>query len=126
IHKEAYTTNITHLKKDAQTERTLYKLRERADKRLDQPFIYSKTPLSVKWFASTPLMQAFTDTLKEWTKADCAMLNAGLLMESFSARIITYCYINSIRPYTFYSCVVSLMGDELLEVICVSLTKEFM
>src|SRR5699024_199608 len=116
IHKEAYTTNITHLKKDAQTERTLYKLRERADKRLDQPFIYSKTPLSVKWFASTPLMQAFTDTLKEWTKADCAMLNAGLLMESFSAGNITYGDIHRICPHPINPCVVTLNGDELLEV----------
>src|SRR5699024_5226208 len=49
IQKRAYKTNFTQPKNDAQNERTADQPRERADKRLDQPFIYSKTPLSVKW-----------------------------------------------------------------------------
>src|SRR5690625_7766306 len=71
-------------------------------------------------------MQALTDTLKDWTDADVAMLNSGLLLESFAPGEITYQDIHRICPHPINPCVVEVNGDELLEVIRASFTKELM
>src|SRR5699024_2238043 len=74
---------------------------------------------------ATNIMQKLTDMLTSWTDADCGMLNAGLLLDQFAAGDITYKDVHRICPHPINPCVVELNGDELLEVIRGSLTKEF-
>src|SRR5699024_3644254 len=71
-------------------------------------------------------MKQLTDTMRSWTNADCAMLNAGLLLDYFPAGDVTYSDIHSACPHPINPCVVKLGGDELVEVIRASLTKDFM
>lgn len=126
VKKEAYTTNITHMEKDPETVQTLQKYREKAAIELGEPVIFTKHPIEVHWFKETEIMQTLTDTMKEWTNADVAMLNSGLLLESFAAGEITYRDIHRICPHPINPCVVEVNGDELLEVIRASFTKELM
>ncbi|HLR40491.1 MAG TPA: bifunctional UDP-sugar hydrolase/5'-nucleotidase [Virgibacillus sp.] len=126
VSKEAYTTNITHIAKDLPTEQALHTLKEKADTLLSKPVIHIDHPIDVKWFQHTEIMQKLTDTVKSWTEADCAMLNAGLLMDQLAAGDVTYKDIHRICPHPINPCVVELTGSELMEVIRASFTKEFM
>lgn len=61
----------------------------------------------------------------EWTKADAAMLNNGLLLEGLPVGAVTYKDIHRICPHPINPVVVDLKGNELIEVVRASLTKEF-
>lgn len=124
VKKEAHTTEITHMAKDLRTEQTLYDLSIRADKILGHPVIHLEQPIEVKWFQQTEVMQKLTDTMKAWTKADVAMLNGGLLLDQFPAGDVTYKDIHHICPHPINPCTVELNGDELVEVVRASYTKE--
>jgi 2',3'-cyclic-nucleotide 2'-phosphodiesterase (5'-nucleotidase family) len=126
VKKEAYTTDITHLAKDLPTAQKLDEYHKKADQILGKPIVHIDRPIKVKWFESTEIMEELTHTLREWTKSDCAMLNAGLLLDELSAGTITYKDVHRICPHPVNPCVVELSGDELLEVIRASFTKELM
>ncbi|SDQ28118.1 bifunctional metallophosphatase/5'-nucleotidase [Virgibacillus salinus] len=124
VNKEAYTKDTTHMAKDLHTEQTLIELTEKADKILGETVVHLDNPVEIKWFRHTHVMQKLTDTLREWTKADVAMLNAGVLLDQLPAGNITYKDIHRICPHPINPCVVELKGDELLEVVRASFTKE--
>lgn len=126
VHKEAYTTNITHLAKDLETEQKLLAFETEAKHILGETVAIINKPLDVNWFKTTDIMQQLTNTLTTWTEADCGMLNAGLLLERFEKGHITYEDIHRICPHPINPCVVKLNGDELIEVVRASLTKDFM
>lgn len=126
VNKEAYAIDITHLPKDLETEKHLFHLNEESAQHLDKAIVFLEEPIEVKWFDYTDIMKQLTDTMKAWTKADCAMLNAGLLLDRFPAGDVTYSNIHSNCPHPINPCVVELKGDELIEVIRASLTKDFM
>src|SRR5690625_1370355 len=81
VTKEAYVTDIMHLPRDLQTEQRLKELEDEANVILDKEIVYTAEPLKVQWFQETKLMTKFTEKLLDWTKADFAMLNAGLLID---------------------------------------------
>ena len=126
VNKEAFATDISHIAKDLPTEQTLIELQETADDLLGKPIVYLKKPIEVRWFKHTEIMQQLTNTVKAWTNADCAMLNAGLLIDQLPAGDVTYGDIHRICPHPINPCVVTLNGNELLEVIRASITKDFM
>lgn len=124
--KEVYTTNITHLPKDYETKQRLAELDEAADVILNKRIMYAEKEIEVDWYKETEMMKALTDKLHEVTQADCAMLNAGLLIEPFQKGEITYKDVHRICPHPINPCVVTLNGDELNEVVRASLSEQFM
>ncbi|WP_100012965.1 bifunctional metallophosphatase/5'-nucleotidase [Lentibacillus sediminis] len=126
VKKEAYATDISETAKDLETEQQLHDLKHQAEKVLGEKVVHLKEPLEVKWFGHTKVMQELTNAAREWTKADAAMLNAGLLLDQFPEGDITYQDIHRICPHPINLCVVELKGDELLEVIRAAFTKDFM
>ncbi|MDC3417880.1 bifunctional metallophosphatase/5'-nucleotidase [Aquibacillus salsiterrae] len=126
IEKEAYAINIDHQVEHAETKKHLEHLDENACQTLDQTIIYLENKLEVNWFDETYLMNKLTETLQEWTKADCAMLNAGVLLNSLGPGKVTSRDVHRICPHPINPCLVELTGHEILEVIRVSYTKAFM
>lgn len=124
VQKEAYTTNITHMEKDASTVNSLMKWEYQADKLLDRVIIHAGKTIDVNWFKETEVISRLTETLRHWTNADCALLNAGLLLDSLPKGNITYKDVHRICPHPINPCTVILTGDELMRVIRVSFTKE--
>ncbi|WP_068672817.1 bifunctional UDP-sugar hydrolase/5'-nucleotidase [Oceanobacillus sp. Castelsardo] len=125
INKEAYATDITEYEKDMQSLHKIISLQEDAEQRLNYPIIHTNYPIKVEWFQNTKVMRELTNTLREFTKADIGMLNSGLLLESLPAGKIAYKDIHRICPHPINPVTVELTGSEILEVIRVSLTKEF-
>lgn len=126
IKKEAYTSSITHLPSDEATVELLHKLKQTADEKLQAEITYASKPIEADWYTSSDIMEKLTEQVLLETGADCAMLNAGLLLEGFPSGVITYKDVHKVCPHPINPCVVSLTGDELTEVIRASLTETFM
>ncbi|WP_284141661.1 MULTISPECIES: bifunctional UDP-sugar hydrolase/5'-nucleotidase [unclassified Virgibacillus] len=126
VNKEAYAIDILNQPKDLATEQKLAVLEEEANTILEKTIVHIDHPLEVRWFSHTQIMQDLTDMLKAWTNADCAMLNAGVLLDQLPAGAVTYKDVHRICPHPINPCVVTLSGSELLEVTRASLTKDFM
>ncbi|KKE79553.1 bifunctional metallophosphatase/5'-nucleotidase [Oceanobacillus caeni] len=125
INQEAYATDISEYENDTETEHKIMSLQEDAEQRLNYPIVYTDYPIEVRWFKNTKVMRELTNTLREFTKADIAMLNSGLLLDSLPAGKIAYKDVHRICPHPINAVTVELTGSEILEVIRVSLTKQF-
>lgn len=125
IDKTAVVHDVTELPRDLTTEQTLNDLTNKANSLLEQTVIKLEQPIDVKWFQHTEIMQKLTETVKEWTHADVAMLNAGLLLDQIPAGEVTHKDIHRICPHPINPCMVELTGAELTEAIRGSLTRDF-
>lgn len=126
VDKQAVTTNITSFHRDLRTEQRLGELQEQADVILSKRIIEVDQPIKVNWFQETEIMKRFTEELRSWAKADGAFLNAGLLLDEFSAGEITYRDVHRNCPHPINPCLVSLTGAQLFEVAKIALSKPFM
>src|SRR5690625_493621 len=126
VEKQATTTRITHLHQNYATKQRIAELEEMADVILNKPIIETSEQISIDWFKETNIMKLWTEKLREWTDADCAMLNAGLLIEPFQAGTITYKNVHEICPHPINPCVVTVNGDELQEIVRAVFTEHFM
>ncbi|WP_087972699.1 bifunctional metallophosphatase/5'-nucleotidase [Oceanobacillus rekensis] len=126
VKKEAYTTDITNTVKDLPTEQHMQEMQLEADQLLGQTVVQLDQPMEVNWFTETPIIKELTNTLKVWTKADAAMLNAGMLLDGLPAGAVTHKDIHRICPHPINPVVVDLKGDELIEVIRAALSHDFM
>lgn len=125
VKKEAYTTDITYLPDDPETNELLAELRHKSDAILNEEVAELPETLAANWQKTTPLMQKLTDDVKEETNVDVVMLNSGLILDDFESGKVTYKDVHYKCPHPINLCIVHIKGDELKEVIRVSLTKEF-
>ncbi len=68
-------------------------------------------------FNDSPLPSMLCDALREWCEADCAFLNAGLLLNGLKKGAVTRYDLLGICPHPINPCLVELPGRELKEVI---------
>lgn len=66
-------------------------------------------------FQETELSLLLCGAVREWCKADCAMINAGLLLGSLSGDVTEYDLL-TICPHPINPCVIKLTGDELTKI----------
>ena len=125
VKKESYTISTDKMIKDRPTEAKLRELQTKADKQMNQTVVRLEGDLEFSWTRETPVMKKLVETLQEWTEADCAMLNAGILLDQFKRGKVTMAGVHRICPHPMNPCLVSLKGDELLEVVRASLTRQF-
>ncbi|MCZ0703263.1 2',3'-cyclic-nucleotide 2'-phosphodiesterase (5'-nucleotidase family) [Natronobacillus azotifigens] len=124
-HTEAHTVNIDHLEEDQQSRNVIEDQYKLARKVLSQPVASLSAPLEVDWFKETSIIHQLAKTLQTWTSADIAMMNAGMLLDSLPAGVVTRYDIHRICPHPINPCVVQLTGEKLLEVIRESITKRY-
>ena len=82
-------------------------------------------PIENDWFQPSPLPKLLCESLKEWTTADCAFLNAGLLLEALPKGPVTKGDIHRICPHPINPCVIKLDGAELKEILLQSKDEEW-
>src|SRR5699024_6822929 len=85
VKREAYTTDITYLPDDLETNDLLKDLRNQSNEVLNKKVTELNQSLKADWHHETPLMQKLTDDMKEETSADIVLLNSGLMLEDFDA-----------------------------------------
>ncbi|KGX86688.1 bifunctional metallophosphatase/5'-nucleotidase [Pontibacillus litoralis] len=124
--KQAYAYHLNEQEEAASVKQLLEEYQAKASDVLNEPITYLSQPLPVHWFKETQIIKEFVHTLRSWTDAECAMLNAGVLMDGFSDGAVTRGDIHRICPHPMNPCKVKLQGDELLEVVRHAHTKRFM
>jgi len=82
-------------------------------------------PLDVEWFEDSLLAQLLCDALREWCEADCAFLNAGLLLEGLNEGVVTLYDVHKICPHPINPCLVELSGQELKEVLIQTMDEKW-
>lgn len=104
-------------KEDQATVALLDGLSQKADKYLFETVTVLEERLENDSFKETPLMKRFVETLQQWTKADCAMLNAGVLLNGFDAGPVHKIDILKSCPHPMNPCTMILKGDQLVELV---------
>lgn len=124
--KNAYSYSLETLEEDQPTKDKIHSLTVESNELLNEEVVYLPNKLDVHWFQETQVMKDLVQTLQDWTGADCAMLNAGVLLEGFSSGSVTRGDIHRICPHPMNPCKVMLQGSELMEVIRQAHSKRFM
>lgn len=76
-----------------------------------------ESKLETKWFDESPLPQLLTDAIKDWCGADIGMMNAGMVLDSLEAGIVTREEIHRICPHPINPIRVTLTGQQLIETV---------
>ncbi|WP_027964338.1 bifunctional metallophosphatase/5'-nucleotidase [Halalkalibacillus halophilus] len=100
-----------------QTSELLNQLEIEANDKLNQAVANLQGDLPINWYEETTLMKSFVQTLKEWTGAEAAMLNSGVLLEGFKKGMVTKKAVHQSCPHPMNPCTMILTGKELLEAI---------
>ncbi|WP_306807307.1 bifunctional metallophosphatase/5'-nucleotidase [Peribacillus muralis] len=77
------------------------------------------------WFKVSPLTKILGEALREWSKADCTFLNAGLLLDGLPKGPVTKGDIHRICPHPINPCIVEVNGNELKEILMQSRNEEW-
>ncbi|HHU18716.1 MAG TPA: bifunctional metallophosphatase/5'-nucleotidase [Bacilli bacterium] len=125
INKTAIAHPIPDDHVDQETVALIKKQQAESDLLLSKEVVKLKEPLEVDWHQETFLIKQLTETLKDWTKADVAMLNAGILLEGFEQGVVTERDVHRICPHPINPCVVSVTGQELLEIVRAGLAEAY-
>lgn len=116
IHKKAYLYDVNELPAapDEQDEIEAYYQEGKA--LLSKKVIDLAAPLETDPFRETKLSQMLCKALRDWCEADCAFINAGLLLGPLQGEVTDYDLL-SICPHPINPCKVELSGSELREVL---------
>lgn len=125
INKTAIAHPIQDQAFDQETLDFIKEQQAESDQLLSKEVVKLTEQLEVDWHQETFLIKQLTETLKEWTEADVAMLNAGILLDGFERGIVTERDIHRICPHPINPCVVTVTGQELLEIILAGLAEEY-
>ncbi|KAB8131786.1 bifunctional metallophosphatase/5'-nucleotidase [Gracilibacillus oryzae] len=122
--KQAFAVDTSIYEGDQDTENLVQQISNDANKLLGESVTTLEQMYEVNWYESTPIIEALTAHLLKWTKADVAMLNAGILLESLPQGTVSYGDIHRTCPHPINPCVVELRGIELIEVVRGALSNE--
>ncbi|GEN47029.1 bifunctional metallophosphatase/5'-nucleotidase [Alkalibacillus haloalkaliphilus] len=102
---------------DDETVYYLNELESYANQQLSQVITNLKKPFEISWFEESEIMSKFVNTLKDWTGADAAALNSGVLLQGFNVGEVTKKHVHERCPHPMNPCKMVLTGEELIETI---------
>lgn len=98
-------------------KRFVEQLEEDGKKLLSAPVAKLPARLKSDWFRETELNRLLCKALTEWCEAECAFINAGILLDDLPEGIVTEYDIHRICPHPINPCTVSMKGGALKEVL---------
>lgn len=98
---------------------------ESGKKAMAERVFYNPTALPQNLFGSSPLASFFGRALIAYTKADCAMFNAGIFLGSLDKGWVTKESLHTLLPHPINPCIITVEGDELKEIYKLSLNEEW-
>ncbi|MFP7271258.1 bifunctional metallophosphatase/5'-nucleotidase [Bacillus safensis] len=118
IEKKATVQSVDQLISESDEAITTLQQAERRAKALMQEKVTTiESKLETKWFDDSPLPQLLTDAIKDWCGADIGMMNAGMVLDSLEAGIVTREEIHRICPHPINPIRVTLTGQQLIETV---------
>ncbi|MRG85163.1 bifunctional metallophosphatase/5'-nucleotidase [Salinibacillus xinjiangensis] len=125
VKKESHAIDVNPFDCHLETEKLIQDLQLQAYKQLNDPVAKMNKTYKIDWFCESELMKELVSTLKTWTKADCAMLNAGILLEGIAEGVVTRGDIHRICPHPINPCKVRITGELMLEMIRMVRSQRF-
>ncbi|MCM3765869.1 bifunctional UDP-sugar hydrolase/5'-nucleotidase [Neobacillus niacini] len=120
--KSALLFNVNDLPPVKNEEREIQLFFDKGKDLLSQTITTLQRPLAAEPFKKTDLGLLLCRAVKEWCQADCAMINAGLLLGPLAGDVTKYDLL-TICPHPINPCVVEITGEELIAVIEESLDE---
>jgi len=118
IEKKATVQSVDQLISESdEAIMTLQKAERRAKSLMQEKVTSIESKIETKWFDDSPLPQLLTDAIKEWCEADIGMMNAGMVLDSLEAGIVTREDIHRICPHPINPIRVTLTGKQLIETV---------
>ncbi|MFS0656839.1 bifunctional metallophosphatase/5'-nucleotidase [Bacillus sp. 179-C3.3 HS] len=118
VEKKATVQSVDQLISESEKAITTLKEAERNARVLMQEQVaWIETKLETKWFDSSPLPQILTDAIKDWCGTDISMMNAGMILDSLEAGVVTKEEIHRICPHPINPIRVTLTGKQLKETV---------
>ncbi|WP_066314281.1 bifunctional UDP-sugar hydrolase/5'-nucleotidase [Bacillus sp. FJAT-29814] len=114
--KSALLFNVNDLPPVKNEEREIQLFFDKGKELLSQTITTLQRTLVADPFKETDLAMLLCRAVKEWCQADCAMINAGLLLGPLAGDVTKYDLL-TICPHPINPCVVELTGEELIAVI---------
>lgn len=103
----------------------IQELAEKGKQLMNVPIFQTMKHYNREWFHHSQLSRLFAESLLDFTKADCAMFNAGIFLGGIKKGMVTKYDIHKILPHPINACVIELTGRELKEVFLQSKNEEW-
>lgn len=123
--KKAYLHDTNDLEEHPDERSWIDEIYNRGKATLQQNIVRLPIGLKSEWFEQSELSAILCEALREWCQADCAFLNAGLLLHGLDEGEIMKGDIHQILPHPINPCVVELTGSELKEILIQSQNEEW-
>ncbi|PLR79333.1 bifunctional metallophosphatase/5'-nucleotidase [Bacillus sp. V3-13] len=117
VQKTAHLYDTNELNQAHQEEQWTEELFIKGKELLNKTVTILPEPIQTDHFERSPLPQILVEALREWCQADCAFLNAGLLLHDLPAGPLTEYDLLKVCPHPINPCVIELSGRELKEII---------
>ena len=101
------------------------KLREQGTILLQEVITEIPAKLESEWFKPSELPALLCEALREWADADCAFLNAGLLLDGLEQGPVTKADLHRILPHPINPCIITANGRELEEILVQSANPDW-
>ena len=115
-HQEAVLYDVNDLTAPRNEQERINTFSKKGKELLNQRVTILSEPLVHNPFHETNFSLLLSRTLREWCGADCAMINAGLLLGTLTGEVTNYDLLE-VCPHPINPCVVELTGKELMEVL---------
>lgn len=125
IERKAILYRTDHLDHTAEDVRQVNGLIDAGKQAMKEQVFFNSAPLRQNLFDASDLSSFFGRALIAYTKADCALFNAGIFLGSIEKGWVTKGDLHALLPHPINPCVVTLNGEQLLEVYEQSLNREW-
>ena len=116
VHKKAYLYDVKELPAAPDEQNKIEAWYQEGKELLSDKVTELHVPLENDPFKKTPLSKMLCEALRSWCDADCAFINAGLLLGPLEGDVTDYDLL-TVCPHPINPCKVELSGSELKEVL---------
>ena len=128
VHAKKMTAQLYRADQLTTTEQDIQQVNqliESGKRAMAEKVFYNATPLPQNLFGLSPLSSFFGRALIAYTKADCALFNAGIFLGSLDKGWVTKESLHTLLPHPINPCIITLDGAELKEIYELSLNEEW-
>ncbi|MDV6378902.1 bifunctional UDP-sugar hydrolase/5'-nucleotidase [Sporosarcina sp. GW1-11] len=125
VHMEAEVFPTDTMERTVEDVKEINSYITAGDQALQVPVFYNPSPLAQRLTGDSPLSSFFGRALLAYTKADCALFNAGIFLGSLDEGWVTKGSLHSLLPHPINPCIVQLDGADLLEIYEQSLNPKW-